>query len=303
MAQTSPDGVLADARRAGDALPATRTADSDGLDWGTVLVRTYVDDHVAPAFDTVPSDDLLLVVVRRGAGVMESRRGRTWDRGLYREGSVGVTAPGTSSTLRWQTTSRQPMVSSHVHVAAHVLAETYDALGVRPRLPDVLELGDPFAREAVLLLARGAERGASGLYADTVAQSLATHLVEATHRAAPPPGRSTGPSSGLPAAALRDVHEYMHAHLADPIGLVDLAAVAHLSKHHFLRRFRAATGTTPHRALTELRMLRAAELLRAGRRPAAVAVEVGYRSPSRFAERFRVTHGATPGAYASAHRS
>lgn len=299
MAQTSASGVLADARRAGDALPATRTCDSDGLGWSTVLARTYVDDHVAPAFDTVPSDDLLLVVVRRGAGVMESRRGRSWDRGLYREGSVGVTAPGTSSTLRWQTTSREPMVSSHVHVAAHVLAETSDALGVRPRLPDVLELGDPFAREAVLLLARGAERGASGLYADTVAQSLATHLLEATHRTAPPPRLAPG----LSAAVLRDVHEHMHAHLADAIGLDDLAAVAHLSKHHFLRRFRAATGTTPHRALTELRMLRAAELLRAGRSPAAVAIEVGYRSPSRFAERFRLTHGATPGAYASAHRS
>lgn len=93
----------------------------------------------------------------------------------------------------------------------------------------------------------------------------------------------------------------MHAHLAESIGLGDLAATVHLSKHHFLRQYRAATGTTPLRALTALRMDRAATLLRSGRAPGAVAGLVGYRSPSRFAERFRRTHGVTPGVYQAHH--
>jgi AraC family transcriptional regulator len=284
---------LTEARRAGEVLPAVRIAGSDDLGWRHALARTYRDDRHTPAFATHPTDDLLLVVVRSGGGVLEVRRGRRWESALYRTGSVGATAPGTSSTLRWETTSAEPMVSSHVHLAAHLLAETSDALGTAHRAPDALELDDPFVREALLLLARGAEDRAESLYADSIAQALAAHVLSGPRREQAPRGR------GLSAAALRSVDAWMRAHLADDVGLDDLAAVVHLSKHHFLRQFRAATGTTPHRELTRLRMERAAELLRAGRAPGAVAAQVGYRSPSRFAERFRQAHGVTPGVFQS----
>lgn len=289
---------LAGARRAGDRLPADRLRDSDDLGWSHALVRTYRDHRDASAFSTHPTEDLLLVVVRSGSGVVQVRRDGGWATGRYHPGSVGVTAPGASSTLRWRTTSPEPMVSTHVHLAGELLARTADALGTPPRLPDALELGDPFVAQALLALARGAEARSSALYAESLAQALASHLLTTLVTAS----TLQAPDRGLGPAALRQVDAFMHAHLAEPLSLTELAGVVHLSKHHFLREYRAATGTTPHRALTALRMDRAARLLDAGRAPGAVAALVGYRSPSRFAERFRRTYGVTPGVYQARQR-
>lgn len=297
----APD-ELAVAREAGAHLPATLVADSSPLGWRDVLVRTYVDDRQAEPFATLATPDLLLVLVRSGVGVLEARGGSGWTRALYRAGVVGATVPGGSSTLRWTTTSPEPMTSTHVHLAGGLLEQTYAATGTRPELPDRLELCDPFVRESARQLAIASETAASALYAGALAQAVASHVVELARR-----GGSAGPPQppgrGLDAAALRDVTAYMHAHVGDRVTLDDLAAVAHHSKHHFLRLFRASTGTTPHRALTEIRMDRAAQLLRGGTAPLATAHAVGYRSASQFAEAFRRAHGATPGVYQAAHRN
>ena len=295
----APD-ELATAREAGAHLPATLVADSSALGWRDVLVRTYVDDRQAEPFSTLATPDLLLVLVRSGVGVLESRGRSGWTRALYRAGVVGATVPGGSSTLRWTTTSPEPMTSTHVHLAGSLLEQTYAATGTRPELPDRLELCDPFVRESAHQLAIASESAASALYAGALAQAVASHVVELGRRGGtePPP-----PVRGLGAAALRDVTAYMHAHVGDKVTLDDLAAVAHHSKHHFLRLFRASTGTTPHRALTEIRMARAAQLLRGGTAPLATAHAVGYRSASQFAEAFRKAHGVTPGVYQAGHRN
>lgn len=125
---TASTESLAEARLAGADLPAVRLVDSDDLGWRHALVRTYRDDRTAPAFRTRPTEDLLLVVVRSGSGVLQVRRGGAWATGRYHPGSVGVTAPGTSSTLRWHTTSTEPMVSTHVHLAGALVADTAAAL-------------------------------------------------------------------------------------------------------------------------------------------------------------------------------
>jgi AraC family transcriptional regulator len=91
---------------------------------------------------------------------------------------------------------------------------------------------------------------------------------------------------------------HLHDRLAEEITLDDLAAVANLSKFHLLRRFRASTGRTPARFLTDLRTQRAALLLRTTDRPiSTIAHQCGYRNPSQFAAAFRRRHGASPATY------
>jgi AraC family transcriptional regulator len=79
----------------------------------------------------------------------------------------------------------------------------------------------------------------------------------------------------------------------------DLARLARLSPFHFIRRFRAETGCTPHRYLTLLRMRHAKALL-AGEPDTAIR-EVGYRSgydePAAFARAFRRSVGMAPQEY------
>jgi transcriptional regulator GlxA family with amidase domain len=53
----------------------------------------------------------------------------------------------------------------------------------------------------------------------------------------------------------------MDRHYAEPLAIRQLARLAGLSVHHFIRAVRAATGQTPHRYLRARRIDRARELL------------------------------------------
>jgi AraC family transcriptional regulator len=97
---------------------------------------------------------------------------------------------------------------------------------------------------------------------------------------------------------LRPVIDYIRRNLGDDVSLETLAALAGLSPNYFLAAFRQATGQTPHRYVTELRVARACELLRDPHRPITeVSLAVGFSSQSHLTEVFRRTMKTTPAAY------
>jgi AraC family transcriptional regulator len=103
---------------------------------------------------------------------------------------------------------------------------------------------------------------------------------------------------GLPPARLRRVEAFLMEHLADDIGLDDLAAIADLSAKHFARAFRQSTGLPPHRWLIERRIDRAKALLSFGDDSLAdVAVTCGFADQSHFTAAFRKIVGTTPGSF------
>ncbi len=70
---------------------------------------------------------------------------------------------------------------------------------------------------------------------------------------------------------------------ARPLELKEMAAVAGMSKYHFLRVFRRLTGMTPHQYLISARLRRAALALASSRRPViAVALDAGFGDLSTF---------------------
>jgi AraC family transcriptional regulator len=285
---------FAQSLRAGDHLPSQRLSSSRELGWTTVLVDTYVDPYTVDEFCRPPTPDLLLVAVTKGAYVLESKKGGAWQRATCRPGSVSATAPGTASTLRWHADHPQRMESLHVHLSEQLLRGTATAFGARGRqalglLPDCLLLGDPLVESALLSLGRAARQGAPAMYADSVAQMLATHLLYGADA-----GRFE-PAGALARPALNAVVDYMHLHLQDDIDLTVLAQLAGLSKFHFLRLFTQAAGATPHRYLVRLRLQRAATMLRDTRQTILqVAEACGYRSQGHFAGAFRRQYGLSP---------
>jgi AraC family transcriptional regulator len=105
------------------------------------------------------------------------------------------------------------------------------------------------------------------------------------------------------AAAMHDFRveaakAFVASHLAEPLSIAQLAAVAHISAFHFARLFKQATGKTPHAYVTAQRMERAKALLSGGSMPLVdVAASVGFQTQGRFTEVFHRYAGTTPRRY------
>jgi AraC family transcriptional regulator len=100
---------------------------------------------------------------------------------------------------------------------------------------------------------------------------------------------------GLTGAMLKRLFAHVEEHLAEPIRLSHLAALARLSEDHFLRAFKAAVGQTPHQYVLERRIDHTKRLLAAGAMPVVdIARAGGFRGASHFAAAFRQRVGTTP---------
>lgn len=102
--------------------------------------------------------------------------------------------------------------------------------------------------------------------------------------------------------SVRRALDFLHERLAEVFTLDDLAKHAELDKFHLCRAFRRQVGMPPHAYLTQLRIMRAKELLAAGGRPVEVAAQVGLYDQSQLNRHFRRIVGTTPGRYAAAAR-
>lgn len=99
-------------------------------------------------------------------------------------------------------------------------------------------------------------------------------------------------------AHLRRAHDEIDRRYAEPLDLDELAAVAGVSKYHFLRCFTAVYGRTPAAVLTRRRIERAQDLLRATNLTVTeVCILVGYTSLGSFSSRFTRLVGTSPSAY------
>ena len=90
---------------------------------------------------------------------------------------------------------------------------------------------------------------------------------------------------------------YMQHHLAEPLGIPDLAARVNLSPSRFRDLFRTQIGLSPAQYLQRLRLRRARVLLeRTFLTVKEVMALVGYNDPSHFSRDFRRFHGMAPNA-------
>lgn len=97
---------------------------------------------------------------------------------------------------------------------------------------------------------------------------------------------------------------YMLEHLADDIGLSDIARAAHFSAYHFVRAFRRHFGMSPYAYLLRARLLEARRLLRTTDRSVTeIARDVGFLSLSHFITTFRRATGVSPSTYRSPDQS
>jgi AraC-like DNA-binding protein len=85
---------------------------------------------------------------------------------------------------------------------------------------------------------------------------------------------------------------------AEAMTLDDMAAMANLSRYHFIRVFSALTGETPRQRLIAIRLRAAADRLIGTRQPVTeLALEVGFNDISHFNAAFRRAFGMSPRAW------
>ena len=94
---------------------------------------------------------------------------------------------------------------------------------------------------------------------------------------------------------LRRARDHADRHYAEPLDLETLAAVAGMSKYHFQRLFTATYGLSPAAHLSQRRVERAQDLLRATNLTVTeVCHAVGFSSLGSFSSRFRELVGESP---------
>ena len=108
-------------------------------------------------------------------------------------------------------------------------------------------------------------------------------------------------TAGSEPLAVSRAKELLVSRLTTAPSLEELATAVNLSPFHFARVFRRATGLPPHAWLQQRRLEQARALLRGGRAPLSVALQLGFADQSHLTRQFKQVYGVGPGEYRKAH--
>jgi AraC-like DNA-binding protein len=185
--------------------------------------------------------------------------------------------PSTAAGSMWLSAE----LFDEIAFAAKVAGPT---LGAIPRA-DVIHTGRS--------LLSAAEAGLDAALADCALEGLALRILSARIR-------FNGTRDPRIARAIDEIE----ARFTEPIDVDDLARAARMSRFHFSRTFRDATGHSPYQYLIKTRIDRAAALLASGQANVTeAALAVGFGDLGRFGRAFKAQLGRAPSAYLLEHRA
>ena len=214
--------------------------------------------------------DVQLVVLHEGAARIEVDGA---ERPVLRPGWTALLLPGHAERFAFD--AGRP--TRHSWVQARIAATPFAALPPAP--PTSAALAE-LVRQAVV----AAKAPPGPLLRSLAAAALWRYAADAETR---PPGVSD---------AVPRARAAIHDRLGDPgLDLAQIAAAAHVSPAHLVRRFRAELGTTPIAYLWERRVALAVDLLRSTGLPLKeVAARTGFRSVYHFSRRVKAQAGVPP---------
>src|ERR687894_723013 len=167
-----------------------------------------------------------------------------------------VTSGGAPYDVRWRAVSPEPyetmLVFIELPVLQRALEEVFGTDANHARLRDASAFDDEGLNSRLGLLREELMRPqASPLVVQSLAQLIAVHLARSYGVT---DEEAHGSSPSLPGHKLRQITDWMAEHVAEEFSLERLAAQAGLSRFHFQRLFKAATGAPPSQYHINLRM-------------------------------------------------
>ena len=274
-------------------VPLTPVMSSVDVGWQGFLLEQHAS-HPGFAIDT-PEHYSSKHLVHLNTGGPSSTDWRVDGKNLSttdETGSFSLLPAGVSSLVRLKHKTGGIVLEIDPLQLQRTLAET--GSGNKIELKPVFAAPD---RQIALLLTAMGEDIASGtpagrLYGESIGNAVATYLAQRYSTTTP---KFLLYKGGLSRSQLNRVFEFIEEHLAEGIGLSDLAETAGLSVYHFARQFRQSTGVAPHQYVLQRKIERAKETLRDPRKTILEAsARVGFDDQSHFTKTFRRLVGVTP---------
>ncbi|WP_295550130.1 AraC family transcriptional regulator [uncultured Pseudacidovorax sp.] len=212
----------------------------------------------------------------------------------------GIIPPDRECRMTLAGTPDIQLIYLHRDLLDRVAADAFDLAPDQVTPCFDIGLVDPLLEQlaaALLAAVRDPLRPAQALYADTIAHTMALHLLRhhLPHRRAV---RAECASQPVSRAGLQHVLDYIEAHLGRPLTLAVLAREARMGVHAFGTAFTRAMGVTPHAWVVQQRVERARRELEATDAPVAdIAHRLGFSSQSHLTTAFKRRTGLTPAAY------
>ena len=94
---------------------------------------------------------------------------------------------------------------------------------------------------------------------------------------------------------IHQVLSYINENFKEPLTVETLAELFYMSPYHFMRLFKAQTGSTVHAYIRQKRLMNAARLIREGAPAAKAASDSGFGDYSAFHRAFKESFGISPG--------
>jgi AraC family transcriptional regulator len=277
-------------------------ASSAGRGWSglSAELRSHSDGVIAWK-STQPATEISIdirgngsVVTRRGGGIFErtvAERGTIWlsPAGLQ-EDFVDLSDPVPRILHIYLPSSHFSANSLGVDLDKSVIG----SLRYESGFQDPLIVGIAYAVESELQTQTSVGR----LLAETLACSLAARLIQ--NHVGPSPAQAflRIKQEGLDRRRLSRVLDYIEVNLEGDLTLDHLASIACLSRFHFARAFKAATGQSPHQYVSAKRLGRAkALLIRGDESLVDIALTLNFSCQANFTRAFRQVTGQTPGQF------
>lgn len=230
----------------------------------------------------------------------ERENEQPWITHRIKKGSFFLTSGGAPYDVRWKAVNSEAFETMLVFVELPLLQsaleEVFGEGAAQAQLRDLSAFTDVALDSLMERLRDELMRPqASPLFVQGIAQAIAIHLAR-DYGETSEESRSGSPS--LPGYKLRQITDWMAEHVTEEFNLARLAAQAGLSKFHFQRLFKSATGISPSHYHINLRMNEARRLLRETKKSIVdVALDVGYANPGHFSQLFRRETGMSPSEY------
>lgn len=166
--------------------------------------------------------------------------------------------------------------------------------------PDQVELSPVFSQPDPLIYQIGlalktqleADGAGSRLYAETMANALAVHLLKHYTSQKITVGNYSG---ALTRANLNQVIDYIDTSLDQDLSLNEMAAIVQMSPTYFASLFKRSTGISPHKYVIKHRVERAKLLLLSTDLTISeIASQVGFASQSHLTQQFKRLITMTP---------